>query len=65
VYLEEGIAEVVVKELRSKGHEVEVVKGHNRGLFGRGQIIRCHVEDGQHVYSAGSDPRGDGAALPV
>jgi len=64
VYLEEGIAEAVVKELRSKGHEVEVVKGHNRGLFGRGQIIRCHVEDGQHVYSAGSDPRGDGAALP-
>lgn len=65
VYLEEGIAEAVVKELRSKGHDIEVLKGHSRGLFGRGQVIRCHVEDGQHVYSAGSDPRGDGAALPA
>ena len=65
VYVEEGISEAVVKELRFRGHEVEVVKGHQRGLFGRGQIIRCHVEDGRHVYSAGSDPRGDGLALPA
>lgn len=65
VYLEEGIEDAVVQGLRSKGHEVEVVRGYQRGLFGRGQVIRCHVEDGRHVYSAGSDPRGDGTALPA
>ena len=65
VYLEEGIGEDVAGALRSMGHDVEIVKGFQRGLFGRGQIIRCHVEDGRTVYSAGSDPRGDGAAFPV
>ncbi len=65
VYLEEGISEEVASELRSMGHQVEMVKGFQRGLFGRGQVIRCHMEDGRHVYSGGSDPRGDGAALPA
>lgn len=64
VYLEEGIRDDVAKDLRALGHRVEVVRGYKRGLFGRGQIIRCHVEDGRHVYSGGSDPRGDGAAYP-
>lgn len=64
VYLEEGIREDVVRGLRELGHEVEVVRGWERGLFGRGQVIRCHVEDGRCVYSAGSDPRGDGGAYP-
>ncbi|KAL8932994.1 MAG: hypothetical protein Q9216_006575 [Gyalolechia sp. 2 TL-2023] len=65
VYLEEGIGEDVVQGLRGLGHELEVLEGYRRGLFGRGQVIRCHVEDGRNVYSAGSDPRGDGAAVPV
>lgn len=65
VYLEDGISEEVAAELRKMGHNVEIVKGHRRGLFGRGQVIRCHMEHGRHVYSAGSDPRGDGAAFPV
>ena len=65
VYLEEGISEEVAEELRKLGHEVEIVRGYQRGLFGRGQVIRCHVEDGRRVYSAGSDPRGDGAAFPA
>jgi gamma-glutamyltranspeptidase/glutathione hydrolase len=64
VYLEEGITEEVRDELRKLGHEAEIVAGYERGLFGRGQIIRSHVEEGQVVYSAGSDPRGDGAAYP-
>ncbi|KAF2812068.1 acylase ACY 1 [Mytilinidion resinicola] len=64
VYLEEGIKESVVEELKGLGHDVKVVKGYQRGLFGRGQIIRLHVEDGVRVWSAGSDPRGDGAAVP-
>ena len=64
VFLEEGIREDVAEELKKMGHNVEVTKGWERGVFGRGQLIRCHVEDGQTVYSAGSDPRGDGAAFP-
>ncbi|KAL8862713.1 MAG: hypothetical protein Q9178_001211 [Gyalolechia marmorata] len=65
VYLEEGIKEDVAEELGRLGHEVEVLRGWERGLFGRGQVIRCHFEEGRCVYSAGSDPRGDGAAVPV
>lgn len=65
VYLEEGIDEAVAGQLRALGHEVQVIRGYQRGIFGRGQVIRCHMEDGRHVYSAGSDPRGDGAAFPA
>jgi len=65
VYVEEGIAEGVVEELAAMGHEVEVVGGWRRGVFGRGQVIRVHEEEGRTVYSAGSDPRGDGAAYPA
>ena len=65
VYVEEGIPEEVMQGLKARGHEIEVVSGAARGLFGRGQIIRCHTDEGQLVYSAGSDPRGDGAAIPV
>jgi gamma-glutamyltranspeptidase/glutathione hydrolase len=65
VFLEEGIRDDVAEELRARGHEVEIIRGYQRALFGRGQVIRCHIEDGKHVYSAGSDPRGDGAAYAV
>lgn len=65
VYLEEGISESVRDELRSMGHKAEMVSGMGRGLFGRGQVIRAHEDDGQIVYSAGSDPRGDGASFPA
>ena len=65
VYLEDGISEEVQKGLTALGHSVEIIRGYERGLFGRGQVIRCHMEDGRHVFSAGSDPRGDGAAFPV
>lgn len=66
VYLEDGISEETVEGMRKLGHKVEVVKGHGRGLFGRGQIIRWHVDkvEAIGVWSAGSDPRGDGAAVP-
>jgi len=64
VYLEEGISEEVCEQLRKMGHDARIVKGHRRGVFGRGQLIRSHVQNGVIVYSAGSDPRGDGAAYP-
>ena len=65
IYLEDGIDEKVKDGLMALGHPVQIVKGYERDVFGRGQVIRCHVEDGRHVFSAGSDPRGDGAAFPV
>jgi len=65
VYLEEGISEDVAAELRNLGHKAEIVTGYGRGLFGRGQLIRAHAEGGRLIYSAGSDPRGDGAAYPA
>ncbi|MCJ1457550.1 hypothetical protein MMC28_007918 [Mycoblastus sanguinarius] len=65
IYLEEGISDEVARELRALGHNIEIVRGYKRGIFGRGQVIRCHMEDDRHIFSAGSDPRGDGAAFPV
>ena len=64
VNLEEGIKPEVVQELKRMGHDVQVISGFQRKIFGRGQIIRLHVEDGINVWSAGSDLRGDGAAVP-
>ena len=66
VYLEEGIPHKVLEELHKLGHKAEIVKGMQRGLFGRGQVIRWHMDEVEQrgVWSAGSDPRGDGAAFP-
>jgi gamma-glutamyltranspeptidase/glutathione hydrolase len=64
VFLEDGISEEVCEQLRKMGHDTEIVKGYARGVFGRGQLIRSHVEDRLTVFSAGSDPRGDGGAYP-
>ena len=66
VNVEDGISEEVVEGLRKKGHDVTVLKGTQRSLFGRGQIVLCsHDQDegGRRVWSAGSDPRGDGHAI--
>lgn len=67
VYAEEGIEESTVKGLQQLGHKIQVLSGHDRWIFGRGQVIRKHVDEltGQIVYSAGSDPRGDGCAMPA
>ncbi|EAW10785.1 gamma-glutamyltransferase family protein [Aspergillus clavatus NRRL 1] len=65
VYVEEGISEETVEGLKRLGHEIQVLKGWERGMFGRGQVIRCHHDDGHLIYSAGSDPRGDGMSIPV
>ncbi|KAI2845322.1 hypothetical protein CBS147323_5952 [Aspergillus niger] len=65
VYVEEGVSDAAVEGLKQLGHQVEVLIGWKRGMFGRGQIIRCHYDDGKLVYSAGSDLRGDGMAIPA
>lgn len=68
VYVEEGMPEETIEGLRKLGHDVTVVTGRARGLFGRGQIIRWTVDPvdkTRGVWSAGSDPRADGAAYPL
>jgi gamma-glutamyltranspeptidase / glutathione hydrolase len=70
VHLEYGIPPETISGLKKLGHNVSVESGIGRcGYFGRGQIIRVRrrnveKEGGEGwVYSAGSDMRGDGAAL--
>lgn len=69
VFLEEGISEVVAKKLTERGHNVTYpVSGHNRNVFGRGQIIArrsqpCKSGPSRDVYWSGSDPRADGLAM--
>jgi len=61
VALEEGIPAEVVSRLSAMGHPVRVVSGHERALFGRGQIITRDPDSG--VLCGGSDPRADGCAI--
>ncbi|POY70486.1 hypothetical protein BMF94_6554 [Rhodotorula taiwanensis] len=61
VYLEDGIRPEVVEELKQMGHDVELLTGHERGMFGRGQVIQ-KLAGG--AWAGGSDPRGDGHAVP-
>lgn len=69
VFLEEGISEVVAKELAELRHNITYpVSGHNRSVFGRGQIIARRSAPGKSgpsrdVYWSGSDPRADGLAI--
>ncbi|KAK6454992.1 gamma-glutamyltransferase [Scheffersomyces xylosifermentans] len=63
VKLEEGIDKSVVADLQLLGHQVDYVTGFGRGTFGRAQIIKKGVQNGNTVYAGGSDLRGDGAAV--
>jgi gamma-glutamyltranspeptidase / glutathione hydrolase len=60
VALEEGIPAQVAADLAGMGHSVITLRGHERAVFGRGQII-LRGEDG--VLWGGSDPRADGCAM--
>jgi gamma-glutamyltranspeptidase/glutathione hydrolase len=56
VLLEFGVSENVVRELRERGHQIEM---GDETMFGKGQII---LRQGGTLV-AGSEPRGDGLAL--
>ncbi len=56
--VEGGIPDETVRGLAQMGHEVEVVMGQLRAMFGRGQTILRDMETG-----GGSDPRADGCAI--
>ena len=61
VHLEEGVPEAVIESLKAKGHQVSVVEGYDRTMFGGGQIILRDPETG--VLRGGSEPRKDGCAV--
>ena len=61
VSLEAGIPAETAHSLAARGHQVRIVSGLQRALFGRGQVILRNPENG--VLTAGSDPRADGCAM--
>ena len=65
VYVEDHMSAEVIAGLQHHGHEVEVISGHRKSIFGRGQVIVCtrHTDDNRMVICAGSDPRADGCAV--
>jgi gamma-glutamyltranspeptidase/glutathione hydrolase len=63
VALEDGLPLETIEELSALGHQVNVVRGMERSVFGRGQVIRRDPESG--VLWGGSDPRADGCAMAV
>ncbi|MDQ1300977.1 MAG: gamma-glutamyltranspeptidase / glutathione hydrolase, partial [Chloroflexota bacterium] len=63
VGVEEGIPPRSLQALQALGHPVYSVTGHDRALFGRGQIILRDPETG--VLCGGSDPRADGCAMAL
>jgi gamma-glutamyltranspeptidase/glutathione hydrolase len=63
VSLEEGLPPETVSALEQMGHQVTLVTGLGRSLFGRGQIICPDPHTG--VLWAGSDPRADGCAMAL
>lgn len=65
VLIEEGVSEEAFTSLEALGHKTLWVKGYNRGNFGRAQIIKNESKENHLIYSAGSDLRGDGAAVAM
>jgi gamma-glutamyltranspeptidase/glutathione hydrolase len=63
VALEQGIPAEALDELLRRGHPAVMVGGHERALFGRGQIILR--EAGTGVLWGGSDPRADGCTMSL
>lgn len=66
VELEADFPREIFEGLRNLGHDVKSVGGMSRATFGRGQIIkRTKTSAKTWHYAAGSDKRGDGAAVAM
>jgi gamma-glutamyltranspeptidase/glutathione hydrolase len=62
VSLEAGMPRRSLTGLQAYGHQVRMVRGWERALFGRGQVILSDP-DAPGSWIGGSDPRADGCAL--
>jgi gamma-glutamyltranspeptidase/glutathione hydrolase len=60
VAIEEGVPRTTLTRLTRMGHRLVPTSGHERAVFGRGQIILRDSVTG--VLQGGSDPRADGCA---
>jgi gamma-glutamyltranspeptidase/glutathione hydrolase len=63
VDLEHGIPGSSVQDLASRGHTVRELRGWERAVFGRGQIILRDPQTG--LLTGGSDLRADGCAMAL
>jgi gamma-glutamyltranspeptidase/glutathione hydrolase len=63
VGLEEGIPASAARDLIARGHDVHRVRGWERAVFGRGQIIMR--DPATEVLTGGSDCRADGCAISL
>ena len=61
VALEKGLDIETMAELSQMGHKISPTTGHQRAIFGRGQIVLRDRESG--VLWVGRDPRADGLAM--
>ncbi len=61
IALEEGFSFDLAAQLTAMGHNIKPIRGMNRAIFGRGQII-INDRDNQTLIGA-SDPRADGCAM--
>jgi gamma-glutamyltranspeptidase/glutathione hydrolase len=61
IYLEKGFSIDQMAALRRMGHRVSPISGHQREIFGGGQVILRDPDT--RVLIAGSDPRKDGYAM--
>ncbi|KAK6187450.1 hypothetical protein SNE40_005477 [Patella caerulea] len=67
--VEEGISEETIAKLKSMGHKITgPVKGYERSMFGRGQVISkgnwwCHGSSSTDTWWGGCDPRADSVAI--
>lgn len=60
VEIESGVPDVVRQALTARGHQIQVVGPYSEDM-GRGNAVEL---DGSGVKYGGSDPRGDGEAVP-
>ncbi|ACY14307.1 gamma-glutamyltransferase family protein [Haliangium ochraceum] len=63
ITVEEESPPALIDELSEMGYLARTIRGHDRGIFGRGQVITRDADSG--VLCGGSDLRGDGMALGI